>query len=83
MSVQKIVNILWNVVVFSFMHYGLYLQNPLHYRCYTDMYPPFLWYAMSVVWMVSDSEVRPVSHESVLLSVVQSIYFGSVLMGQL
>lgn len=76
-----IVVYLSRVVVFSFMHYALQKQGT-HYHHVTGAYPEFLWYAMSVVWMVPENQVIPISQESNLLSGIQYLYCFSLLVPQ-
>ena len=81
---EKMVHILLSVVVFSCMYYGLYLQNKKHFKQpveneYPLKYENFLWYSVTLSFIIPSGDIYPLSGEAKLLSVIQSILFWYVI----
>lgn len=80
---EKIVYVLLIMAVFSFLHYGLFLQNGAHYR-HTDIKKPtyehFLWYSLTLTFTIPFGDVYPESTESKLLSAIQATMFWMVML---
>lgn len=80
---EKIVYVLLIIVVFSFMHYGLFLQNQTHYRndnIKQPSYQHFLWYSLTLTFTIPFGDVYPESSESKILSAIQAILFWMIML---
>jgi hypothetical protein len=80
---EKIIYVLLIMAVFSFMHYGLFLQNRAHYRhenIKQPTYEHFLWYSLTLTFTIPFGDVYPESSEAKLLSAVQAIMFWMVML---
>ena len=80
---EKIIYVLLIMAVFSFMHYGLFLQNRAHYRhenIKQPTYEHFLWYSLTLTFTIPFGDVYPESSEAKMLSGVQAIMFWMVML---
>jgi hypothetical protein len=80
---EKIIYVLLIIAVFSFMHYGLFLQNRVHYRhenIKQPTYEHFLWYSLTLTLTIPLGDVYPESPESKILSSIQAMLFWMVML---
>jgi hypothetical protein len=81
---EKLAHILISVVVFSFMYYGLYLQNTAkhfeHDKYKVVKYEHFLWYSLTVTMTIPFGDVFPSSAEAKMLTGVQAILFWFIML---
>lgn len=79
---EKLVNILVSVIVFSFIYYALYKQNPKHFKHEVQdiRYEHFLWYSLTLNFTIPFGDIYPESGEAKLLSSMQAIFFWFIML---
>lgn len=81
---EKLIHILVSVTLFSFMYYGLYLQNAAkhfeHDKYKVVKYEHFLWYSLTVTMTIPFGDIFPSSAEAKMLTSVQAIIFWFIML---
>lgn len=80
---EKLLHIMLSVIVFSFMYYGLYLQNVKHFEHdkYKQVkYEHFLWYSLTITMTIPFGDIFPISAEAKMLTSIQSIVFWFIML---